>query len=156
MRHDVTATMTDLEAAWVRDHAWTKAMRKTFAQAPGFYLVCGCQSGPCHYCQHGNHRECVHRRNQPLVEDECVITNGRERVLYLPEQFKHPHRTATGWHRTKAAMVWLADRRCVWSCPCDCRAGEPIQPPPIVLVPTRQLRRNEPAGQEALFGVMSS
>ena len=53
------------------------------------------------------------------------------------------------------AMVWLADRLCIWSCPCKCRTAEPTQPQPIVLVSTRPSRRREPDGQEALFGVMA-
>lgn len=149
--------MTDVEAAWIREHAWTKTMRATYKSTPAFYHHCACQWSRCGSCDRGEHSNCIHgpRGYQPFPSSEGYITNSRQHVLGWPERFNHPSRSATGWHRDSAAYVWLADRRCIWSCPCECRAAEPAQPQPIVLVPARQRRRHDPAGQEALFGVMT-
>lgn len=153
----MTAVMADLEAAWVREHAWTKTMRATYASTPLFFHHCSCQWGRCGHCARGDHQNCTHgpRGYQPFPSPEGYITNSREQVLGLPTWFDHPERSATGWHRSAAAMVWLADRRCVWSCPCACRANEPALPQPVVLVSTRERRREDPAGQESLFEVMT-
>lgn len=149
--------MTDAEAAWVREHAWLKAMRQAYRTTPAYFHHCACQYGVCGHCDAGDHRHCTHGPEgyQPFPEDECSITNRKWQVLALPrDSITHPRRTATGWHLDHAPLVWLADRRCVWSCPCECRAGDPVLPQPIALVPTRPSRRVEPAGQEALFAVM--
>lgn len=152
------AAMTDLEAAWVREHAWLKVMRQTYRTTPAYFHHCPCEYGVCGHCDAGEHRHCTHGPDgyQPFPEDECAITNRKWQVLALPRgSVTHPRRTATGWHIDHAALVWLADRRCVWSCPCECRASDPALPQPIALVPTRKQRRPDPAGQESLFGVMA-
>lgn len=153
-----TPGMTDLEAGWVREHVWTKAMRRTYRTTPTYFHRCACQFGPCGHCDAGDHGHCTHGPEgyQPFPEDECAITNRKWQVLALPRgSVTHPRRTATGWHIDHAALVWLADRRCVWSCPCECRAHEPARPQPIVLVRTGDTRRHTPAGQEELFEVMA-
>ena len=149
--------MTDLEAAWVREHAWLGAMRRAYRTTPAYFHTCACQHGMCGHCADGDHRHCTHGPEgyQPFPEDECAITNRKWQVLALPRgSVTHPRRTATGWHIDHAALVWLADRRCMWSCPCECRAGEPVLPQPIALVPTRAPRL-APAGQAELFEVMA-
>lgn len=150
-------SMTDDEAAWVREHVWPKVMRQAYRDIPAYFHHCACQWGPCGACERGRHDRCIHGPNgyQPFPSDECSITNRKWQVLALPEPFKHPARSATGWHQQSAANVWLADRRCVWSCPCECRAEAADEPQPILLVPSRPLRRLDPAGQEALFEVWS-
>ena len=39
--------MTAAEAAWVREHAWTPAMRRQWRQIPAVYSMCPCEYGPC-------------------------------------------------------------------------------------------------------------
>lgn len=147
--------MTDLEAAWVREHVWTRTMRETFALTPAFYLTCYCQRRECGACERGRHDRCLLRQYEPFPTYECCITDRNQCVVGFPDRYEHPTRNASGAHRAGAAMVWLADRRCIWRCTCECRADEPARPQPIVLVPNRPSRRRELAGQEALFGVMS-
>jgi hypothetical protein len=152
-----TAGMSDVEAAWVREHVWTRTMRQTYKSTPAYFRTCACQWGRCGHCDRGDHKACTHgpRGYQPFPSPEGYITNAQQQVLALPTWFDHPERSATGWHRSAAAMVWLADRRCIWCCPCECRSDEPVRPQPIVLVSTRERRRQEPAGQESLFEVMA-
>lgn len=148
--------MTDIEATWVRDHVWTKTLRFTYKQTPAYFHHCACQWGMCGACERNEHAKCIHRRYQPFPSYECTITNKKWQVLPLPRgSVTHPRRSATGWRVDNAATVWLADRRCIWSCPCECRAGEPTRPQPIVLVRTGDTRRITPAGQEELFEVMA-
>lgn len=110
--------MADVEAAWVRDRVWTKAMRKTFTDVPGHYLQCACQGSITTYCQAGRHDRC--HRAKPLRDSETWICYANH-VLVLPELFKHPTNTsAVGPRRERYATVWLADRVCRWQCPCDC------------------------------------
>lgn len=135
------------EAAWVRDNAWTKTMRQTYQQVPAHFTHCACQLGICGACSSGRHKHCPHKQYAPFPSPECYITTKRQQVLAIPGGFVHPERTATGWHRGGAAMVWLVDRRCVWVCPC-CGV---LEPQPVTLVPTGTRRRADPEGQTALF-----
>ncbi|MER7131209.1 DUF6248 family natural product biosynthesis protein [Streptosporangium saharense] len=110
--------MTTAEAAWVREHAWTGAMRKTFREVPGFYLTCACQwPGPC---LNGPrvHETC--HMGVPMYDYETIITRGGVGVTAFAQPYRHPTASATGWHRSHLAMVWIAGRRCRWQCTCPC------------------------------------
>ncbi|WP_460391091.1 DUF6248 family natural product biosynthesis protein [Actinophytocola sediminis] len=152
--------MSPTEAEWVREHVWPKVMRQAYKQTPAYFHDCACKWGMCGNCargdcKHGGQRSCTHqppRGYAPFPSYECTITNRKWQVLALPDPFHHPHRTAIGWHRTHAAMVWLADRRCIWSCPCPCRTG-PAAPQPVVLVATRPPR--VPPDQLSMFDVIA-
>lgn len=50
--------MTAEEAAWVREHAWTVAMRRQWRQIPAVYSMCPCQYGPCGRCAAGECESC--------------------------------------------------------------------------------------------------
>lgn len=124
--------MTPQEAAWVREHVWTGAMRKTHRDVPAFFTRCLCQSGPSTWCQMDRHDRCHRATDLPACE--AYITNSVEQVAYFGEAYGHPTLSATGWHYERAAMVWLADRVCRWVCPCECghdgrRAGMPAPRP---------------------------
>lgn len=54
-RNEPRRTMTDAQARWVREHAWTPAMRKTYTTTPALYSTCPCQHGPCGHCTAGHH-----------------------------------------------------------------------------------------------------
>jgi len=56
-------SMTAPEAAWVRQHAWTQTMRKTYKSTPAVLVMCPCEYGPCGYCTSGHHAACAH--NEP-------------------------------------------------------------------------------------------
>lgn len=113
--------MTPEQAAWVRQHAWTKKMRHTYAETPGFYTSCACQYGLTSWCQHDKHGRC--HRAKPLTSHETVICWRGDRPAYFLEEFTHKTEDATGWKRSRLAMVWLADRVCRWVCPCGCHTA---------------------------------
>lgn len=107
------------EAAWIRGHAWTPAMRRTHRTVPGLTSTCACQSGLTSWCWHDQHGRC--HRAAPLGDVHTFICGpDGETVLSFPQPYTHPTDTATGPRRTYAAQVWLADRVCRWVCPCDC------------------------------------
>lgn len=109
-----------LNAAWIREHAWTPAMRKQFGEVPGFYLMCACQFGLTTWCREGSHGRCC--RAEPLRSSETyILRRGGIYPAYFAEPYAHKTDTsATGPQFTQLAQVWLADRVCRWVCPCDC------------------------------------
>lgn len=143
--------MTPDEAQWVRDNVWPRVMQKAYKDTPAFFQHCACQYGMCGACEREDCQRCVHKSYQPFPSDECSITNRKWQVLAVPGGYVHPTRTATGWHRHGAAQVWLADRRCIWSCPCPCRDGI-REPQPVVLVTSGPARKPPAEGQGELFG----
>ncbi|MFF0526571.1 DUF6248 family natural product biosynthesis protein [Actinomadura nitritigenes] len=111
--------MTETAAAWVREHAWTSAMRKTFASTPGFFTACACQySGG--ECRHGDR---CHRREPLVIPIGSVMQRGGEYTALHPEPYQHPTPTATGPQHTAHAQVWYADRTCRWVCDCECHTA---------------------------------
>ncbi|GHE31435.1 hypothetical protein GCM10017673_37710 [Streptosporangium violaceochromogenes] len=113
--------MTPDAAAWVRANAWTPAMRKTHAEVPGFYTLCACEwSGPClNHPRPGVHETC--HVGTPMFHYETVIeVRGGQAVASFSAPYRYPTASATGWHPSHLAMVWIADRRCAWRCRCDC------------------------------------
>lgn len=114
--------MTPDAAAWVRAHVWTPAMRAMFREVPGFWLTCACQhAGPCQSsARHPDRHERCHV-GTPLPTYETIIRpRGGTGVAAFSRPYRYPTASATGWHHTAAAQVWLADRRCAWRCACPC------------------------------------
>lgn len=117
------------EAAWIREHAWTGAMRKTHREVPGFYTTCACQYGMTTWCQIGQHDRC-HRATPQISHETVVCKPGGTYPALFAEDFEHPDCTSvTGPHSTCLALVWLADRVCRWVCPCACHTAPaaPVQ-----------------------------
>jgi len=113
--------MTTDTAAWVRANAWTQAMRKTYAEVPGFYTACACENGTSGWCQIGQCGDCP--RGEPLRGAETVIVSRRHRgaPALFAEPYAHPSDiSATGPKFERVALVWLADRVCAWTCPHSC------------------------------------
>jgi hypothetical protein len=119
--------MTPTQAAWVREHVWTKGMRKTYAETPGFYLACACQYGVTGWCRNGQCHRC--HRATPLPTDVTAIcTRSGIHPAYFQQPYEHPTPSATGYHKNSIARVWLADRLCRWICPHHChQAPRPCQ-----------------------------
>lgn len=114
------ALMTSDEAAWIRENAWTQAMRKTDREVPGYLHTCACQYGPTSACQHGQCDSCHRGTPQPGPAGYVCGGPGGQTVLGFGVPYKHPTRSATGRHKTDAAMFWLADRVCRWRCTHEC------------------------------------
>lgn len=115
--------VTPEDAEWVRENAWTGAMRKTFREVPGFYLTCACQwGGPClNDTRHPDRHERCHVGTHSLADYETIISpRGGIGTLAFREPYRYPTPSATGWRRSTVAMVWLATHRCAWRCRCDC------------------------------------
>lgn len=108
------------DAAWIRAHVWTQAMRKTFAGVPGFYTSCACQYGLTHWCKTGRHELC--HRGTPNYSQATVICRRNGDPAHFAAPFEHlANIGATGPLQTASALVWYADRICRWICDCtDC------------------------------------
>jgi hypothetical protein len=95
-----TSPMSEEEGAWVRAHAWRKALRKIDDGYPhGFHWWCSCEARTCHPCRTGHHDRCV-SRNGPRVDEHAGTMTDRGGfvvavILYRPG--RHP---------------------CRWKCPC--------------------------------------
>lgn len=113
--------MTPDEAAWVRANVWTPHMRGLFKELPGFYLTCVCQhGGPCmNDTRHPDRHDRCHVGQHPLPNCETYINTPTGYATFR-QPYRYPTADATGWKFSTLAMVWLADRRCAWSCACDC------------------------------------
>ena len=115
--------MTPIEAAWVREHVWTQAMRKTAAEVPGYRHTCACQYGLTTMCQHGDCGRCHRGTPQPGPAGYVCGGPGGQTVLGFTAPYKHATPSATGRRPSTAAMFWYADRVCRWVCPHDCHDG---------------------------------
>jgi hypothetical protein len=80
----------------------------------------------------------------PLPRLETSICGPRGGVVGFKEPYRHLSVSATGWHPTTAAMVWLADRTCRWACPCDCAHPGPT--------PAHAVRLEPPTDRDAAEG----
>ncbi|MGC5012579.1 DUF6248 family natural product biosynthesis protein [Streptosporangium sp. DT93] len=115
--------MTPDQAAWVRENVWPAAMRKAHREQPLGTTHCACQWGGG-ACASGRHDIC--HVGVPLPVCETYVVTRTDQVLGFAEPYRHPSVSATGWHRTRTAQVWLADRVCAWSCSCgDCGHPRP-------------------------------
>ncbi|MFI6814447.1 DUF6248 family natural product biosynthesis protein [Nonomuraea sp. NPDC050328] len=130
--------MTPAQAAWVREHAWTSHLRSEYRADPQLAL-CACQFGLSRHCAASQHGTCHHRAVHPSTEG--VILDRRGHHARFPFDYQHamPWRTPPGlvppapdaW-----ASIWLANRMCRWTCPCDCHApAAPPPPPSYELIP---------------------
>lgn len=121
------------QAAWIRDHAWTPAMRKTHREVPAFFRTCDCQYGLTSWCQHDQHDRC--HRAPPLRSVETYIcdTTGTTPLAFAAPYEHRTDTSATGPQFTSLAQVWLADRVCRWVCPCTCHTAPPEPGPPLQL-----------------------
>jgi hypothetical protein len=130
-------------AAWIREHAWTGAMRKEHREVPLAYQRCACQSGLTHWCQTGRHDRC-HRATPQRTAAATICRRGGMEAAHFLEPYAHKTDTsATGPRFETTAMVWLADRVCRWVCPCDC--GH-LAPAPAEAAPAAPV-------QDALFAI---
>ncbi|MDO4900856.1 DUF6248 family natural product biosynthesis protein [Actinomyces sp.] len=70
--------MTNAEAAWVRERAWTKAMRKTYRSVPAVLTTCPCEYGPCGHCSAGHHTDCPYEKpnNAQWAADRADVPAG--------------------------------------------------------------------------------
>lgn len=76
--------MTPDQAAWVRDHAWTPAIRTSFNHAPSFWT-------------------------HPATPYHTVIwRHGGLKPATFEEPFRHPTTADGGTRRRALAMVWTA------------------------------------------------
>ncbi|WP_372672625.1 DUF6248 family natural product biosynthesis protein [Amycolatopsis kentuckyensis] len=102
--HQPRPPMSEEDAAWIRDTVWPKQLRAVHASAPKFHLRCACQYGVTGHCaSNDGHEECQFAKPDatPQRSSETWITRKDGTVI-------------------NGAEVWLADRVCRWSCPCEC------------------------------------
>ena len=116
--------MTPEEAAWVRAHILPAPIVDSQRV---LMRMCPCQWGPCGRCHHGQHDQCVLRRDPHWYERTMPDTH------------------LCGTDGTARAPVWQAGHRCRWQCPCDC---PPLAPPPPAPTPKPKPNRND---QPTLF-----
>lgn len=101
--------MSAAEAQWVRRHAWTAAMRKTYRSTPAILTMCPCQYGPCGHCTEERHDECPYDADPQWAAshaDVCAgwITDADETVPNLGG--------SDSWR------IWEAGIRHDGRCPC--------------------------------------
>ncbi|WP_415926081.1 DUF6248 family natural product biosynthesis protein [Streptomyces sp. AK02-04a] len=113
----VPSPMSHEEAAWVRSHAWTSALRRIEGAHPnGFYRWCPCERGLCHPCRAGYHDQCASSEG-PTLDDRVGTVTGCAGVIVSVV------RSAPG------------QRPCRWLCPCSHQqrthrvAPQPVQVP---------------------------
>ncbi len=94
--------MTPDEAAWVRDNAWSDALRTIngdYEDGWFFYRACHCQLGVCVPCETGRCDRCLTRQHEGRrLGDGGSVLKG----MY------------------PCARVYDARYDCHWLCPCDC------------------------------------
>jgi hypothetical protein len=121
--------MTQGEAAWVREHAWTNGMRKQHRDAPLAAVSCACQYEATHWCSPDtNQHERCHRATPQFTWETLICDRTGIHPLHLPAPFTHPTPSPTGARRGTLAVVLLADRVCRWLCPCPCHVAPAPQP----------------------------
>lgn len=106
--------MNPTAAAWVRQHAWTDAVRAE-AKRPGRDILlgprCQCQrpftSAPC---AGGSHTSC----------DATPIWTAESVLIGLHGWIEDLSRPVPGQGQSRWAWLWLADRTCVHRCDCPC------------------------------------
>uniref|UniRef100_UPI003F49504A DUF6248 family natural product biosynthesis protein n=1 Tax=Amycolatopsis sp. CA-151526 TaxID=3239921 RepID=UPI003F49504A len=92
--------MTKEQARWIREVVWTEHHRK-WCGGPRDWHRCRCQWGVSDNCRRGEHRTCTKIRSSgPLSGPDTYLTISGDKRLHV--------------------AVWLADRTCRWTCPCNC------------------------------------
>ncbi|MFD0067400.1 DUF6248 family natural product biosynthesis protein [Streptomyces sp. NPDC056690] len=96
----VPSPMTEREGAWVRAHAWTKALRKIDDAYPhGFQRWCSCERGTCPGCASGHHDRCVSAAGPSVDEHADTMTDAQGFVVAV-------------------IQYGPGQRPCRWLCPC--------------------------------------
>lgn len=118
--------MTPTAATWVRQHAWTDAVRAE-AKRPGHTILdprCQCQRPfTSALCAGGD--GCEGCDAMPFWTAETVLIGSDGWILDRP---------APGEDQGRWVRLWLADRTCVHRCGCACHghavgaAPEPVAP----------------------------
>uniref|UniRef100_UPI003F490739 DUF6248 family natural product biosynthesis protein n=1 Tax=Amycolatopsis sp. CA-096443 TaxID=3239919 RepID=UPI003F490739 len=117
-------SMSDQTAAWIREHAWRDYHRLHYRQLPGFVTHCACQWGASGHCGRGDHQACAAASApQTKASSETYLTRTSGTVV-------------------NGAEVWLADRVCRWTCPCDC-GHRTASESPCAPAPTRGERAEQ-------------
>ncbi|MFE9769776.1 DUF6248 family natural product biosynthesis protein [Streptomyces sp. NPDC005808] len=135
-----SSPMTGEEGAWIRAHAWTKALRRIDDAYPhGFHRWCSCERGVCHPCDSGRHDQCISADGPRIDKDAGTMTDRGGFVV---------------------AMIHYAagQRPCRWNCPCT-HAADDDQPTDATPAPSQDVRhtppcsplRAAPAAQLSLF-----
>ncbi|MDL5205086.1 DUF6248 family natural product biosynthesis protein [Streptomyces sp. ALI-76-A] len=127
--------MTELEAAWVRDHAWPPRNRRR-GNYPPRPAVCSCTWGTCYNCASGHHHICVTGDGKAALDRYVTAVLGWD-----------------GWR--VAEVIWLPRQKpCRLLCPCPHPASTPADAAPLPAAAPRRACRPQPvpAGQLGLFG----
>jgi hypothetical protein len=100
-------------AAWIAEHVL--GAKRVANYGP---LTCACQWSPCGHCNAGRCGSCARDRHAFRPMPETWISDRRGMVL------------------TGKSEVWLADRTCIYRCPCPKEhlaqldlTGKPVRPP---------------------------
>ncbi|GAA1614233.1 hypothetical protein GCM10009733_008030 [Nonomuraea maheshkhaliensis] len=139
--------MSEAQGEWVRQNAWTKALRAIENVYPyGIHRWCRCQAGTCWNCLSKRCAICVHRQHSPKKDDAAgTVTDRRGFVIGVIVHLPH-------------------QKPCTWVCKCLCRqrGAIPSAPlpeavsPPIASIPGTARRSARPRidqidGQADLF-----
>ncbi|WP_199550149.1 DUF6248 family natural product biosynthesis protein [Streptomyces sp. N35] len=134
----VPSPMSEQEGAWVREHAWTKGLRKIEAAYPhGFHRWCACERGTCVSCRGGHHEQCISGNGPRVEQDDGTITDRDGFVVAV-------------------LLHGPGKRPCRWQCRCahptrrEVARGTATQPAPPKCLDAPVTP--DPAGQLALFG----
>lgn len=131
--------MSEEDGQWIREHAWTKAIRDIDDVYPyGFYRWCSCQRGSCWNCLSLRCDICVHRQTPPKPDTSAGTVTDR-----------HGFVIALIVHRA-------GETPCRWVCKCAHSAVSAAAPAPDMPAPSPPRRTSrrpvEPvAGQADLF-----
>ncbi|MFD9284652.1 DUF6248 family natural product biosynthesis protein [Streptomyces mirabilis] len=133
--------MSEEEGAWVRAHAWTKALRRIDDAYPhGFHRWCSCERGVCNPCESGRHDRCVSAAG-PRVDEHADTMTDR------------------GGFVVAVIHYGTGQRPCRWNCPCTHAASKEQTAPDAPCVPPQDVRHTRadstllpaPAAQLPLF-----
>ena len=114
--------MSRAEAAWVREHAWTPAMRKEHTITPAASSTCPCQRGPCGQCSAGHHNQCPYT-------DPDQTTWAARRANVAATHVTDTHHQVPALNGPDTWRVWEAGIIHDARCPCAL-AGHPDRTPP--------------------------
>ncbi|MEU2718398.1 DUF6248 family natural product biosynthesis protein [Streptomyces sp. NPDC007205] len=109
----VPSPMSREEAAWVRSHAWTPALRRIERAHPnGFHRWCACERGFCHPCRAGYHDQCASTEG-PALDDRVGTMTDLTGVVVA------------------AVLCGPGRRPCRWLCPCAHQRARREEPQPV-------------------------
>ena len=122
-RNEPRRTMTDAQARWVREHAWTPAMRKTYATTPALYSTCPCQHGPCGHCTAGHHDQCPY--TDPS-HTQWAATKADTPIGHITDTSD----TVPTLNGTNSWQIWETGTTHDARCPCALAGHHDRTPPP--------------------------